>query len=138
MLIYAVPGDLVPVWLPEVPATADRLLRHASLLVRRATRLAIYDADTAGMPTDAAVRAAFRDAVCAQATAWSLAGIDPAAGSAGLPKLVAAQSTPEGGSVTYAVAAAADRQTRDLEMLGEEAELILAAEGLVVAAPRLL
>lgn len=80
MLIYATAAELIT-WLGgPAPANATTLLRSASLLVRGATVASIYGTDTAGLPTDATVRQAFKDATCAQAAMWSAAGIDPAGG----------------------------------------------------------
>ncbi|MFG2900976.1 hypothetical protein ACGFZH_28305 [Streptomyces zaomyceticus] len=53
------------------PENADRLLARASRLVSRDTRAAIYETDPAGYPTDSDVRAAFRDATCAQTAEWA-------------------------------------------------------------------
>jgi hypothetical protein len=53
------------------PANAERLLARASRLVSAATKAAIYDTDPAGYPSDTDVRAAFRDATCAQVDVWA-------------------------------------------------------------------
>lgn len=44
-----------------------QLLRLASAHINRLTRLAVYDTDTQGLPQDATLRSALRDATCAQA-----------------------------------------------------------------------
>ncbi|NKZ86549.1 hypothetical protein GS982_31795 [Rhodococcus hoagii] len=102
MLAYAVPADLVPLWLDDEPKGAHRLIRAASALVREATLLARYDADpVTELPTAPKVVAAFRDATCSQVAMWANAKIDPDAGAAGQEPIVASQTVP-GGSVTYA------------------------------------
>lgn len=81
-VVYATSEDLAgaPWSVSPLPANVDRQLAYASRLVRAATRSAIYATDDDGAPTDAAVIAGFRDAVCAQVSAWVSLGItDPAA-----------------------------------------------------------
>jgi hypothetical protein len=65
LVAYAPAGFTVPTD-PE----ATRLLTSASKLIRRATKTAIYDVDAQGYPSDVDIRAAFRDATCAQALWW--------------------------------------------------------------------
>lgn len=80
MLIYAISADLTdatPPWLTSLPANVGSLLRSASLLVRSTTVTAYYTVDNTGMPTDATVLQAFKDATCAQVTCWVGLGIDP-------------------------------------------------------------
>lgn len=67
--VYATPSDLVVYTGAAPPDDTRRLLLRASRLVEALTRCAVYDVDAEGLPTDAAVAAAFRDAVCAQ-VAW--------------------------------------------------------------------
>ncbi len=55
-------------------------LRAASRLVSRATRLARYEAQPSGLPTDSDLIGALSDAVCEQVTAWTRAGVDPQRG----------------------------------------------------------
>ncbi|QOT15881.1 hypothetical protein [Paenarthrobacter sp. YJN-5] len=62
------------------PANATQLLRSASMLITSATVAAVYGVDDAGLPSDAAVLEAFRDATCAQVAYWVAAGVDPVAG----------------------------------------------------------
>lgn len=80
-LVYATPAQLTE-WsgLPS-PANATQLLRSASVLVRRGTITARYNTDTEGLPTDAKVTEAFKEATCAQATLWQTTGINPSAGA---------------------------------------------------------
>lgn len=101
MLVYAEPNDLLTGnWVLEIPDNATNLIRHASIMVRNITRLALYDTQPSGLPEDDDLREAMRDAVCAQVTAWTDAGINPAAGAAGRSAQIQSQSA-DGGSVTY-------------------------------------
>ena len=52
------------------PPGAARLLVRASEVIDQALRTAVYDVDTAGAPTDAAVIAALVGATCAQVEFW--------------------------------------------------------------------
>ncbi|MFC4128916.1 hypothetical protein [Nocardia rhizosphaerae] len=136
VLIYAVPDDLIDgAWLTgTAPTNAPILLRYASILVRRATMCDRYDTDSTGLPTDGGVAEAFRDATCAQAAMWCLAGIDPVAGSVGRELAVASQ-TADGGSVTYGDAVDADEIDRALSRLHSAARLILKNAGLAALGP---
>lgn len=72
--VYATTADLANYLEAVPPANARKLLRQASVDVEQATKCAIYDVDTNGFPTDTAVRAAMRDAVCAQVEWWNETG----------------------------------------------------------------
>lgn len=101
MIIYATSAELQE-WIGEaaLPAKAASFLRFASLMVRTETMTAVYDTDSEGMPTDPKVSAAFRDATCAQVTAWDGMGIDPSA--AGVPSAAPVRSKKLGsGGVEY-------------------------------------
>ena len=52
------------------PPGAARLLVRASEVIDQALRTAVYDVDTAGAPTDAAVIQVLADATCAQVEFW--------------------------------------------------------------------
>ena len=52
------------------PSGAARVLVRASEVIDQALRTAVYDVDTAGAPTDAAVIAALVGATCAQVEFW--------------------------------------------------------------------
>ncbi|MDR7385213.1 hypothetical protein [Promicromonospora iranensis] len=93
VLVYAAEADLAeaPWSISPAPANAGKLLLHASLLVAKETRSALYATDTEGYPSNTVVRAAFRDATCAQVDAWVAAGIDPTAAGAGQSGVVAAK-----------------------------------------------
>ncbi|RLL66991.1 hypothetical protein [Streptomyces sp. Z26] len=84
MRVYAQPADLTEYTGEEPPDGADRLLRNASrMLEARALRTAWYDTDADGMPTHPAVRAALRDAVCAQVAWWGEIGDSSGASAVG-------------------------------------------------------
>lgn len=104
-LVYATTTDLDAWMAPDVaPTNAEKLLRSASHLVRRATRTWLYDVDAAGKPTDTEILAAFRDATTAQAAAWASLGIDPGPGTAAVASASTSSSI---GSATV------QRDTRD-------------------------
>jgi hypothetical protein len=67
---YATSADLTA-WLPDgtVVADAERLLRRASELVDDVVRRP-YGTDDSGIPTDADIAEALRDACCAQVEQW--------------------------------------------------------------------
>lgn len=135
-VVYATSEDLAaaPWSVSPLPANVDRQLAYASRLVREATRTAVYATDTTGAPTDAAVVAGFRDAVCAQASAWAALGItDPAAEGASTSGGVIASKGLAPRSISYAgtegKAAERARITRGLtdEAAGYIADLNLGA-----------
>lgn len=67
-------------------ATADTgrlLLRASQFLDSQVLRACWYQVDDAGLPTDALVAAAFRDAVCAQVQWWGELGDSTGAAGAG-------------------------------------------------------
>lgn len=71
-MTYATAAD-VGTWLGgTTPADADRLLSRASDLLDETLLTAVYDTDTAGLPTDSTVAAALRDAACAQVEFWTV------------------------------------------------------------------
>ncbi|MFD6400818.1 hypothetical protein [Nocardia sp. NPDC060249] len=136
MLTYAEPDDFADGWLTELPdnATAVRLIRYASQLVRYATRLDLYDTYPSGLPVDLDIAEAMRDATCAHAAMWHLAGIDPAAGTVGREIAIASQ-TADGGSVTYAGHIGLDEIERSLSALSPTALRILRNAGLASTRP---
>ncbi|MFE5290338.1 hypothetical protein ACFRAQ_35760 [Nocardia sp. NPDC056611] len=136
MLVYAAPADLAD-WLTELPdtATSTQLIRYASQLVRSTTRCDLYDVYPSGLPIDLDIAEAMKEATCAQAAQWHLAGIDPAAGSVG--RTVAIKShTADGGAVTYADAPSADEIQRALSTLAPIALTILRNAGLASTRPQ--
>ena len=80
VLVYA-DATALTAWTGQAaPANATQLLRSASMLITSATVASVYGVDDAGLPSDATVLEAFRDATCAQVAYWVAAGVDPAAG----------------------------------------------------------
>lgn len=107
MLIYAEASEYVGAYPGDpVPSNIDTLLRHASRLVRAATRCAIYDAATDGRPTDGAVSQAFTDATVAQASYWARLGLDPSLGLAGSEASVVGASRIGSAAIDYVDATA--------------------------------
>ncbi len=98
---------------PATPALATVLLRTASEMVRDYTAAAVYVTDAEGMPTHLDTLTAFKAATMEQASAWSLHGIDPRKGAAGVGRRVASKSL-GGASVSYAADPAADTYLSDL------------------------
>ena len=94
MLNYAEVADLAaaPWSIDPAPPKAAAQLLSASSMVTKAVRSSLYDVDTDGYPSDTAVRAGFRDATCAQVSAWVAAGIDPTAAAAAQSTVVASKS----------------------------------------------
>lgn len=81
VLVYAADADLTTWITPTpLPANSATLLRSASLLIHSFTMTALYGVDDAGKPSDTTILQAFKDATCAQASAWLTAGIDPVGG----------------------------------------------------------
>ena len=101
MRIYATPEELTA-WLAPTPAPADAagLLRSASGLIRSETKTALYATDADGYPSDPGIRAAFKDATCAQAKFWADHTIDPALGPAGVTPAATSKSI-GGASISY-------------------------------------
>ena len=136
MLTYAVPDDLMDGWLTEAPPAAEALrnIRFASQLVRNATRLDLYDTYPSGLPVDLDIVEAMRDATCAQAAMWVLAGVDPAAGSIGRQIGIASESA-DGGSVTYGDAVKREEVEASVSRLSSAALQILRNAGLASTRP---
>lgn len=133
LLVYATGPDLQTWTGATAPSNADQLLRSASILVRQATKTARYDTDSAGLPTDATVAEAFKDATCAHAAAMAAAKVNPAAGGT-LQAGVAASKKVGSAAVDYADAGAATAAKRALlTSLCPDAQAILEQAGLVPA-----
>lgn len=132
MLVYA-NRDALEAWTGEpAPDNWEQLIRRASVMVGVATRAARYEVTPAGLPSDDDQAEAMRDAVCAQVTAWIVAGVDPT-GEALTAKVTA--STIDGASVTLdAATEAADRQ-RIAGTLCSDAWDILQLAGLIGGMP---
>lgn len=133
VLVYAEPSDLVA-WTGEAaPENAEVLLRSASILVRQATRSAVYATDTDGLPTDAAEAGAFLSATCAHAAALAGAGVDPLA--AGTEAGVSSTSIGSASVATLGYIGAEAAKLRLSTQLCPEALAILDAAGLLGQAP---
>lgn len=79
--MYAMPADLAEYTGSAAPANATVLLRSATALVLDATNQAYYAVDlTTGLPTDAQILAALKQATLIQAAAWAAIGYDPLTG----------------------------------------------------------
>ena len=139
MLVYATPTDLA-MWAGDpAPINASQLLRSASILVRDATRAALYDVDQAGKPSDSDVLTAFKDATCAQAAMWAAAGIDPTEGGVAIGEPTVASKSMGGRSISYtdlssSVTVQQDRAKAARELCAE-AVAILEAAGLTSGMP---
>ena len=125
-LVYATSAELAaaPWSVSPIPANVARQLAYASRLVRAATRSAVYATDATGAPTDAAVIAGFRDAVCAQVSAWADLGItNPAAEAAAASSGVVTSKSLGPRSIGYAgaEAKAAERARICRELTSEAA-----------------
>lgn len=132
MLTYATPEQLAAAPWNVQADNADALIRSASLLVSRATRLAVYDVDEQGMPVPGPVADAMRDATLAQATAWHRTGYDPVRRQG--PRRVASKSI-GGASISYTDDGT---PTADPAALTVEAVGILATAGLLTSSPAVL
>lgn len=73
---YATTVDLANYLRDAPPVDAERRLRDATARIDGELLCAVYDVDDAGMPTDAVVAAAMRDAVCAVVKWWDEIGED--------------------------------------------------------------
>jgi hypothetical protein len=139
VLVYATEDDL-STWLDgDPPVNAAQLLRSASLMIRRATNLARYDVDLAGKPADPELVAAFRDATCAQVSAWAAAGIVPGAAGLDQSSVISAKSIADV-SVNYDTSLAASvtafqARQQIASGLTDEAVTILADAGLLAGGP---
>jgi hypothetical protein len=136
VLIYAEAADLVDWTGQAAPDNADILLRSASLLVRQATRSAVYATDATGLPTDVDVVAAFTAATCAHAAALAGAGVDPLA--AGTEAGVSSTSIGSASVTTLGYLGAEAAKLKLATTLCPEAAAILDAAGLLGCAPSLL
>ncbi|SNS43640.1 hypothetical protein SAMN06309944_0249 [Micrococcales bacterium KH10] len=141
MLVYATESDLAAWFSPDQPPEASqRVIARASRLVRRATINDLYTTDATGMPTDAKVRQAFRDAVCSQIETWAAADVDPAAGAVQTGKQTVAAKKIGSAQVSYFAGAAGSvtamtTRANAATRLSEDAVMILRDAGLASAGP---
>jgi hypothetical protein len=133
---YAVPADLAEYTQSAAPANATILLRSATTLVLDATNQAYYSVDlTTGLPTDAQILAALKQATVIQAAAWAAIGYDPLTG--GVQTSTVLQSSKAGGSSdTFADAQFAAQARADaIKGLVPEAERVLRYNNLLIPNP---
>jgi len=138
-LVFALPADMAAWTGGTAPVNAAQLLRSASILVSRFTETAFYLTDTTGMPTDAGVLEAFKDAVTAQAAFWAASNIDPAAAGFSTSGILSAKRIGSA-SLTYDVAGAGSVQAfnerrRMASQLCDEAVTILQQAALFTNGP---
>lgn len=126
---YATTTDLAD-WLQAAPPldAARRLIRATSYLDANPLKTAVYDVDDDGLPTDAVVAAALRDATCAQADWWTQHGDDGTGAGADYTSVTA-------GSISLTRAAGGAGAPRDPRQ-SPEAFDILSAAGLTGHSPR--
>lgn len=132
MRVYATSSDYFAAFPADSTDDIEPFLRTASRLVYLATRMATYDVDSSGKPSDPTISAAFTEATVLHANAMIGAGItNPAAGAAGLPGQVASSSIGSA-SITYARNADADTaRVALLSGLCEDARWALDSAGLL-------
>lgn len=102
MLVYATSAELMIYMGGSGPANAAALLRSATGVIRKATKFAVYGIGSDGYASDATVRAALRDATCAQVEFWHELEYNAKLGAAGAEPIITAEAVP-GGSVSYFV-----------------------------------
>jgi hypothetical protein len=136
--IYATPNDYLDVLqVTEGPDNLGSLLRSASLLIARNIVAAYYATNDAGVPTDAAIVEALKEACCIQASVWAGLGVDPNRGGLDVaaPKrgkgIGSARVDYDTSALSSSVAFAA-RQAL-LTTLCPDAEQILRAAGLLTS-----
>lgn len=102
MLVYATEDDWKK-WKPntEAPENIGSLLRSASMAVRDATSLDVYETDDTGQPIDPDKAQAMKDATLIQATALNALKIDESLGGVITPTTTSSKSI-KGASVSYA------------------------------------
>lgn len=120
--------------------TLGRLVSHASRVVGRATRRAVYNTDNEGMPRSETLRTVFRDATVAQTRSWLEAGLVDEVFTGGVTMQASVSSSSSNGkSITFDnTASDAARAHLVGGGLGAEAELILESVGLLGGMPGVL
>lgn len=119
------------------PEPLQRLLDHASRIIRTHTRAAVYPTDRDGYPTYAPTRDAMRDATATQVIAWAEADMltDVLTGGVRAEARVASSSM-NGASVTLDHSVADVARAHLLSGgLGAEAMMILSDAGLLHVLP---
>lgn len=128
--VYATDSDYTALAEEDFDGTPGKLLkrlRSASIEVEKITRLAVYETDEDGYPTDADVSEAFTEATCAIVEYWELTG--DSTGAEALAGAVKIGSVSLGTSTT-----SRDRPSDALaDRIGTRAVDILANAGLTTA-----
>ncbi|MBW5420272.1 hypothetical protein GKQ77_01635 [Streptomyces sp. BG9H] len=120
--VYATTAELEAFTGQPAPANVARLLARASRLVSAATKAALYDTDPAGYPTDTDIRAAFRDATCAQVGEWAKRD---AAGSDESDDVVSGPWTSvSAGGLSFSRQSAPTATAEDTELVPEALEIL--------------
>lgn len=117
--------------------TLGRLVTHATLTIRRATRNATYSTDDDHLPRSETLRHTFRDATIAQVRSWLEADAveDVLTGGATAEATLSSTSS-NGKSITLDNSTATTARTHLVSGgLGAEAELILDTMGLLGGMP---
>jgi hypothetical protein len=129
---YATVGDLDGP-LDYVPANAQVLLDRASRQIDRAIQCAIYDVDDDGLPTDAAVTTALKEATCEQ-VAYNLEVGNKSGIPHGLQSGVPSGSS--AGEIALSRGPSAGGASADQPWLGDQAASILRTAGLLGPGPQ--
>lgn len=127
--------DILLAYVDDV--TLGRLVTHASLTIRRATRNATYRADDNHLPRSETLRHTFRDATIAQVRSWLEADAveDVLTGGATAEATLSSTSS-NGKSITLDNSTATTARAHLVSGgLGAEAELILDTMGLLGGMP---
>lgn len=131
-MAYATTQDLAGV-LDYTPNNAQVLLDRASRQIDRAIQCAVYNVDGNGMPTDAAVITALKDATCEQ-VAYMLEVGNTAGIAHGLKAGV--PSGASAGTVELSRGPSTGGASADQPWLAEQAEIILRQAGLLGQEPQ--
>jgi hypothetical protein len=131
--MLAQPSDLATYTGQPAPANATNLLRSATALVLRETRMAYYTVDPlTGLATDVQISNSLFTATCIQAAAWAQIGYDPLTGGV-LTTSVVSSTKIDTASETFADAAEAAQARADaITGLVPEAERVLEYQNLLI------
>jgi hypothetical protein len=119
--------------LDYVPANAQVLLDRASRQIDRAIQCAVYDVDDDGLPTDAKVTTALKEATCEQ-VAYNLEVGNTSGIPHGLQSGVPSGSS--AGEVSLSRGTSAGGASADQPWLGDQAASILRTAGLLGPGPQ--
>jgi hypothetical protein len=134
--MLAQPTDLASYTGQPAPVNATILLRSATALVLRETRMAYYTVDPlTGLATDTQIAKALLTATCIQAASWAAIGYDPLTGGV-LTTSVASSTKIDTASEQFADAAAAAQARADaITGLVPEAQRVLEYQNLLIPNP---